>query len=116
MSPMRWGKVENQSTCPICMDTFENTGETTLNLPCHHIFHSCCLKDLSRYDNRCPLCRKAFYTHHTCSYCDYKLLQGDDMFDNTFWDIGIPQGYFHAECVVEQVEEMLDFIKQLIER
>ena len=63
-------------TCPICLIE-EDAGQTAgngsdiinfsrENLPCSHVFHMCCLADLTRHTLKykkpfsCPMCRKKF--------------------------------------------------------
>ena len=88
------------------------TDEELYILPCHHLIHTGCLEDLSRHDNRCPMCRESFYTRHVCSFCEEEFQHGDDMFELTSFDIGLPETLFHAECAAEEFDEMINMIGQ----
>jgi len=42
--------------CPICFEPM--TKNITIALPCGHIFHTKCIKEALRYNNKCPNCRR----------------------------------------------------------
>ena len=42
--------------CPICFEPM--TKNITIALPCGHIFHTKCIKQALRYNNKCPNCRR----------------------------------------------------------
>ncbi|MCO5556141.1 hypothetical protein L7F22_009685 [Adiantum nelumboides] len=42
--------------CPVCLDKFVS-GQSILNLPCQHIFHSKCLVPWLQNHSHCPSCR-----------------------------------------------------------
>jgi hypothetical protein len=45
-----------QTSCCICMDTFTEN-DIVKELPCHHIYHSNCIKDWFKEHNTCPICK-----------------------------------------------------------
>ncbi|RJE25805.1 RING finger domain protein [Aspergillus sclerotialis] len=50
----------SQTTCAICLDDFIPHSSTVRELPCGHIFHSCCIdKFLTQNSCLCPLCKKS---------------------------------------------------------
>jgi hypothetical protein len=44
------------SECPICLEEF-TSNEEVAHLPCHHIFHTTCVKEWFGIHLTCPLCR-----------------------------------------------------------
>lgn len=54
---------ENENCCPICMESFDNqSGDSNENgqyvIPeCNHKFHTACLMEWFRREQRCPMCR-----------------------------------------------------------
>jgi len=46
----------NDNECPICFEPM--TKNITIALPCGHIFHTKCIKQALRYNNKCPNCRR----------------------------------------------------------
>jgi hypothetical protein len=42
--------------CPLCLEPM--TKNITIALPCGHIFHTKCIKQALRYNNKCPNCRR----------------------------------------------------------
>ncbi|XP_063675767.1 RING finger protein nhl-1-like [Bolinopsis microptera] len=58
-------RIEDEVTCPVCMDRFTVTGDHVPRiLPCHHTVCHMCLMGISRADNqqvtfylKCPSCR-----------------------------------------------------------
>lgn len=44
------------SECPICLEEFTSTEEIA-HLPCHHIFHTACVKEWLGIHPTCPVCR-----------------------------------------------------------
>jgi len=42
--------------CPICFEPMKKN--ITIALPCGHIFHTKCIKQALRYNNKCPNCRR----------------------------------------------------------
>jgi len=42
--------------CPICFEPMKKN--ITIALPCGHIFHTKCIKEALRYNNKCPNCRR----------------------------------------------------------
>lgn len=47
----------NNNECPICFEPMTKKN-ITIALPCGHIFHTKCIKDALRHNNKCPLCRR----------------------------------------------------------
>ncbi|XP_057460183.1 probable E3 ubiquitin-protein ligase RHY1A [Actinidia eriantha] len=52
---LRW-KPTDQYECAICLEQFK-VGETLVNLPCAHRFHSKCLAPWLETNSHCPCCR-----------------------------------------------------------
>ncbi|XP_031388581.1 probable E3 ubiquitin-protein ligase RHY1A isoform X2 [Punica granatum] len=50
-----WKGVD-QEECAVCLERFMS-GETLMNLPCNHKFHSGCLVPWLETNSRCPCCR-----------------------------------------------------------
>lgn len=49
-----------QTTCAICLDDFIPRTSTVRELPCGHIFHSCCIDTFLTHNScLCPLCKKS---------------------------------------------------------
>ncbi|CAN0511275.1 unnamed protein product, partial [Scytosiphon promiscuus] len=49
-------------TCAICLDAYEE-GESLTGLPCHHSFHTHCIRPwLSGKSGLCPLCKKEAFS------------------------------------------------------
>jgi hypothetical protein len=46
----------NDNTCPLCLEPMKKN--ITIALPCGHIFHTKCIKQALRYNNKCPNCRR----------------------------------------------------------
>ena len=46
----------NDNKCPICFEPMKKN--ITIALPCGHIFHTKCIKQALRYNNKCPNCRR----------------------------------------------------------
>lgn len=46
--------IDNE--CPICFEPMKEN--ITIALPCGHIFHTKCIKEALRYNNKCPNCRR----------------------------------------------------------
>ncbi len=58
--------------CPICLAPRAQKGDVLINLkdpkhkthttalPCGHVFHTVCIKEAAKHDNRCPLCGTTF--------------------------------------------------------
>jgi hypothetical protein len=46
----------NDNECPLCLEPM--TKNITIALPCGHIFHTKCIKQALRYNNKCPNCRR----------------------------------------------------------
>jgi len=46
--------IDNE--CPICFEPM--TKNITIALPCRHIFHTKCIKQALKYNNKCPNCRR----------------------------------------------------------
>jgi len=44
------------NTCPLCLEPMKKN--ITIALPCGHIFHTKCIKEALRYNNKCPNCRR----------------------------------------------------------
>jgi len=44
------------NTCPLCFEPMKKN--ITIALPCGHIFHTKCIKQALRYNNKCPNCRR----------------------------------------------------------
>ncbi|KAG5361847.1 putative RING finger membrane protein [Yarrowia sp. C11] len=50
----------SQSSCPICLDDYEENETTVLELPCRHIFHPDCIRPfLETRSCLCPLCKQS---------------------------------------------------------
>lgn len=50
----------SQSSCPICLDDYEEGETRVLELPCRHIFHPECIKPfLETRSCLCPLCKQS---------------------------------------------------------
>lgn len=63
--------VDNQTTCPICVDDFEG-GEELRVLPCKHQYHPACIDPwLLNHSTICPLCRYDFSLMATASNFAY---------------------------------------------
>ncbi|KAK4257490.1 hypothetical protein QN277_007069 [Acacia crassicarpa] len=54
-SKLSW-KATEQEECAVCLESFKN-GDTLINLPCAHKFHSRCLKPWLQNNSHCPCCR-----------------------------------------------------------
>ncbi len=50
------GEEEEEDDCAICLDSFSHRCSLK-KWPCGHSFHTKCVKELLRFDTRCPLCR-----------------------------------------------------------
>jgi ribosomal protein L37AE/L43A len=48
--------IKETNECPICFEPM--TKNITIALPCGHIFHTKCIKQALRYNNKCPNCRR----------------------------------------------------------
>jgi len=46
----------NDNECPLCLEPMKKN--ITIALPCGHIFHTKCIKEALRYNNKCPNCRR----------------------------------------------------------
>ena len=46
--------IDNE--CPLCLELMKEN--ITIALPCGHIFHTKCIKEALRYNNKCPNCRR----------------------------------------------------------
>ena len=46
----------NDNECPLCLEPMKKN--ITIALPCGHIFHTKCIKQALRYNNKCPNCRR----------------------------------------------------------
>ncbi|KAK4762847.1 hypothetical protein SAY86_008615 [Trapa natans] len=56
---VRWkGGGAEQGECAVCLEKLMS-GETLMNLPCNHRFHSSCLLPWLVSNSRCPCCRTA---------------------------------------------------------
>ena len=53
--------IEFQTTCPICIDDYED-GQKLRLLPCNHVFHKACVDEWFARSTRCPMCK------HPCSH------------------------------------------------
>ncbi|VBB89477.1 Conserved hypothetical protein [Yarrowia lipolytica] len=50
----------SQSSCPICLDDYEENETVVLELPCRHIFHPDCIRPfLETRSCLCPLCKQS---------------------------------------------------------
>ena len=50
-----------QQTCIVCLEEVSSAHDTTLKLPCGHMFHAACVVSCSReWKSSCPLCKKRF--------------------------------------------------------
>lgn len=50
----------SQSSCPICLDDYEENDTVVLELPCRHIFHPDCIRPfLESRSCLCPLCKQS---------------------------------------------------------
>ena len=54
------------SSCTICTETYKDVDVVSL-LGCHHLFHSECIREWSRYNPSCPLCRTKIPTSTAAS-------------------------------------------------
>ena len=45
-----------QAACTICLDEFSTTDEVRV-LPCHHVYHRCCIDEWLSKRQTCPLCQ-----------------------------------------------------------
>jgi hypothetical protein len=48
--------IKETNECPICFEPMKKN--ITIALPCGHIFHTKCIKQALRYNNKCPNCRR----------------------------------------------------------
>jgi hypothetical protein len=48
----------NSNVCIICLDEFKNNTNDLINLSCKHRFHTQCLKNWIKHNNKCPICRE----------------------------------------------------------
>lgn len=53
--------VEAAGECIICMEVFESSAGGK-QVPCGHVFHSCCITQWISDHNSCPLCRSTVLT------------------------------------------------------
>eukprot|EP00425_Heterocapsa_triquetra_P008284 CAMPEP_0195160234 /NCGR_PEP_ID=MMETSP0448-20130528/186565_1 /TAXON_ID=66468 /ORGANISM="Heterocapsa triquestra, Strain CCMP 448" /LENGTH=111 /DNA_ID=CAMNT_0040199035 /DNA_START=390 /DNA_END=721 /DNA_ORIENTATION=+ len=44
------------SQCPVCLEDFDRE-RTISQTPCHHVYHTECLRGWLEVERRCPLCR-----------------------------------------------------------
>lgn len=51
----RFVKNEDEASCPICIEPFEE-GETVSKLSCGHAYKPQCIRDWLQKESRCPLC------------------------------------------------------------
>ncbi|XP_028754001.1 probable E3 ubiquitin-protein ligase RHY1A isoform X2 [Neltuma alba] len=62
-----WGKLSwkatEQEECAVCLESFKN-GDTLINLPCAHRFHSRCLEPWLQNNSHCPCCRTTIIFSH----------------------------------------------------
>ena len=56
---LRW-KPTDQDECAICLEQFK-VGETLVNLPCAHRFHTKCLTPWLETNSQCPCCRMGIW-------------------------------------------------------
>lgn len=49
--------VDPESTCPICMDNFNDNDKVVTQLECKHFYHLECIKPWLAEHNTCPTCR-----------------------------------------------------------
>ena len=48
-----------KTNCPVCNEFMFDTRQEIMILKCGHSMHAKCLKDYSKHDYRCPLCKKS---------------------------------------------------------
>jgi hypothetical protein len=48
--------IKETNECPLCLEPMKKN--ITIALPCGHIFHTKCIKQALRYNNKCPNCRR----------------------------------------------------------
>ncbi|ELT93759.1 hypothetical protein CAPTEDRAFT_170762 [Capitella teleta] len=68
--PVSPADVSKNTQCPICRADFE-LGETMLQMPCNHHFHSSCINPWLERTNSCPVCRHELPTDDP-DYEEYK--------------------------------------------
>lgn len=49
----------NQDDCCVCLELLQENKISTAS--CGHIFHSKCMREFLKIDDRCPLCRQTIY-------------------------------------------------------
>lgn len=61
----------SQPNCPICLEDFESHDTVVCELPCHHIYHPKCIKEvLMKSSSLCPFCKTAVLPK---GYCPEKI-------------------------------------------
>lgn len=52
--------TKNNFTCSICYDIINNDEEVYI-IPCNHILHKKCIKDIAKINPICPFCRENLF-------------------------------------------------------
>jgi hypothetical protein len=52
--------TKNNFTCSICYDIIDNDEEVYI-IPCNHILHKKCIKDIAKINPICPFCRENLF-------------------------------------------------------
>jgi len=48
-----------KTNCPVCKEDLFSSRSPPMDLPCGHVIHDKCFRQLARFDYRCPLCKKS---------------------------------------------------------
>lgn len=52
-----------RSDCPVCQEDLFSSRLASHEMPCGHVIHWHCFKELISYDSRCPVCKKTCDSH-----------------------------------------------------
>ena len=51
------------SNCPVCQEDLFSSRSASHEMPCGHAIHWHCFRELTSFDQRCPVCKKTAETH-----------------------------------------------------
>ncbi|KAL7530265.1 hypothetical protein ACHAWF_003303 [Thalassiosira exigua] len=54
-----------KNNCPVCREDMFSSRQSPQDLPCGHVIHSHCFRNLAGFDYRCPICKKTVLSRAT---------------------------------------------------